>query len=93
MLVYEIYEKSAGDMVGPIWGREFGEHWNCFLIDAMIKKAIKHANKSGYPFEFKRECMNVMPHDTQVTYYDELEKTGIIYCICIHFYDERKFYA
>ena len=92
MLVYEIYEKSAGDMVGPIWGREFDERWNCFLIDAMIKKAIESANTSGYAFEFKRECLNVRPHGTQVGYYDELEERGTIYCIYIHYYDERKFY-
>lgn len=92
MLVYKIYDKSAGDMAGPVWSEEFDEPWNCFLIDSMIKKAIKHANKSGYLFEFKRECLDIIPNDTQTGYYDELEKNNTTYCIYIHYYDERKFY-
>lgn len=86
MLVYEIFDKNEGTMSAPILRREFEERWNCFLIDAMMKKAIKQANKSGYAFEFKEECVNITPYTPEASYYSELCEDGTTYCIFIDYY-------
>ena len=91
MLIYAIYDKNAGPMSGPIWSFEFDNPWNCFSIVIMIKKAIEHANKSGYPFEFKKECLVILKDVPQVTYYDEIIEGDTVYSIGINYWDENKY--